>query len=611
MNSEERLKRQAKIRNFSIIAHIDHGKSTLADRILEKTSALTQREMKNQLLDSMDLERERGITIKLNAVQLKYKARDGEEYIFHLIDTPGHVDFTYEVSRSLAACEGAILVVDAAQGIEAQTLANVYLALDNNLEIMPVINKIDLPSAEPERVRQEIEDVIGLDASDAVLASAKAGIGIEEILEQAVQKIPAPQGDPDAPFQALIFDSLFDPYRGVVAYIRVVNGTVKVGDKIRMMATGKEFEVNEVGVFTPKALMLDELTVGDVGFLTAAIKNVGDTRVGDTITSAKNGATEPLPGYRKLNPMVYCGLYPIDSAKFNDLRDALEKLELNDSALQYEPETSQALGFGFRCGFLGLLHMEIIQERIEREFNIDLITTAPSVIYQVHLTNGNSFNVDNPSNFPDPQTIDRVEEPYVKATIMVPNEYVGAVMELCQDKRGNFIDMQYLDDIRVSIVYEIPLAEIVYDFFDQLKSNTKGYASFDYELIGYKPSALSKMDILLNGEKVDALSFIVHRDSAYDRGKIIVEKLKELIPRQQFEVPIQAAVGQKIIARSTIKSMGKNVLAKCYGGDISRKRKLLDKQKEGKKRMKQVGSVEVPQEAFMAVLKMDDSAKKK
>ncbi|MFE7061131.1 translation elongation factor 4 [Sutcliffiella sp. NPDC057660] len=611
MNREERLKRQEKIRNFSIIAHIDHGKSTLADRILEKTSALAQREMKNQLLDSMDLERERGITIKLNAVQLKYKAKDGEQYIFHLIDTPGHVDFTYEVSRSLAACEGAILVVDAAQGIEAQTLANVYLALDNNLEIMPVINKIDLPSAEPERVRQEIEDVIGLDASDAVLASAKAGIGIEDILEQAVAKIPAPQGDPDAPLQALIFDSLFDPYRGVVAYIRVVNGTVKVGDKIRMMATGKEFEVNEVGVFTPKALMLDELTVGDVGFLTAAIKNVGDTRVGDTITSAKNGATEPLPGYRKLNPMVYCGLYPIDSAKFNDLRDALEKLELNDSALQYEPETSQALGFGFRCGFLGLLHMEIIQERIEREFNIDLITTAPSVIYQVHLTNGDSFNVDNPSNFPDPQTIDRVEEPYVKATIMVPNEYVGAVMELCQDKRGNFIDMQYLDDIRVSIVYEIPLAEIVYDFFDQLKSNTKGYASFDYELIGYKPSALSKMDILLNGEKVDALSFIVHRDSAYDRGKIIVEKLKELIPRQQFEVPIQAAVGQKIIARSTIKSMGKNVLAKCYGGDISRKRKLLDKQKEGKKRMKQVGSVEVPQEAFMAVLKMDDSAKKK
>jgi GTP-binding protein LepA len=611
MNREERLKRQSKIRNFSIIAHIDHGKSTLADRILEKTSALTQREMKNQLLDSMDLERERGITIKLNAVQLRYKANDGEEYIFHLIDTPGHVDFTYEVSRSLAACEGAVLVVDAAQGIEAQTLANVYLALDNDLEIMPVINKIDLPSAEPERVRQEIEDVIGLDASDAVLASAKAGIGIGEILEQVVEKIPAPQGDPDAPLKALIFDSLFDPYRGVVAYIRIVEGTVKVGDRIRMMATGKEFEVNEVGVFTPKAVQLDELTVGDVGFLTASIKNVGDTRVGDTITGAKHRASEPLPGYRKLNPMVFCGLYPIDSAKFNDLREALEKLELNDSALQYEPETSQALGFGFRCGFLGLLHMEIIQERIEREFNIDLITTAPSVIYHVHLTDGEELRVDNPSNMPDPQSIDRVEEPYVKATIMVPNDYVGAVMELCQEKRGNFIDMQYLDDIRVSIIYEIPLAEIVYDFFDALKSNTKGYASFDYELIGYKPSHLVKMDILLNAEKVDALSFIVHRDSAYERGKVIVEKLKELIPRQQFEVPIQAAIGQKIVARSTIKAMRKNVLAKCYGGDISRKRKLLDKQKEGKKRMKQVGSVEVPQEAFMAVLKMDDNANKK
>lgn len=611
MNREERLERQSKIRNFSIIAHIDHGKSTLADRILEKTSALTQREMKAQLLDSMDLERERGITIKLNAVQLRYKAKDGETYIFHLIDTPGHVDFTYEVSRSLAACEGAILVVDAAQGIEAQTLANVYLALDNNLEIMPVINKIDLPSAEPERVRQEIEDVIGLDASEAVLASAKAGIGIEDILEQAVQKIPAPEGDPEAPLKALIFDSLFDPYRGVVAYIRVVEGTVKVGDKIKMMATGKEFEVNEVGVFTPKPLQLDELTVGDVGFLTASIKNVGDTRVGDTITNAKNGATEPLPGYRKLNPMVFCGLYPIDSAKFNDLRDALEKLELNDSALQYEPETSQALGFGFRCGFLGLLHMEIIQERIEREFNIDLITTAPSVIYNVFLTDGEELRVDNPSNMPDPQSIDRVEEPYVKATIMVPNDYVGAVMELCQDKRGNFIDMQYLDEKRVSIVYEIPLAEIVYDFFDQLKSNTKGYASFDYELIGYKPSKLVKMDILLNAEHVDALSFIVHRDAAYERGKIIVEKLKDLIPRQQFEVPIQAAIGQKIVARSTIKAMRKNVLAKCYGGDISRKRKLLEKQKEGKKRMKSVGSVEVPQEAFMAVLKMDDSNSKK
>ncbi|MGG3469363.1 translation elongation factor 4 [Neobacillus pocheonensis] len=611
MNRDERLKRQSKIRNFSIIAHIDHGKSTLADRILEKTNALSSREMKDQLLDSMDLERERGITIKLNAVQLKYNAKDGEEYIFHLIDTPGHVDFTYEVSRSLAACEGAILVVDAAQGIEAQTLANVYLALDNNLEILPVINKIDLPSAEPERVRNEIEEVIGLDASEAVLASAKAGIGIEDILEQVVKTVPAPTGDPEAPLKALIFDSLYDAYRGVVAYIRVVEGTVKVGDKIKMMATGKEFEVNEVGVFTPKATLLNELTVGDVGFLTASIKNVGDTRVGDTITNAKNGTTEPLPGYRKLNPMVYCGLYPIDTARFNDLREALEKLQLNDSALQFEPETSQALGFGFRCGFLGLLHMEIIQERIEREFKIDLITTAPSVIYHVHMTDGTELKVDNPSNLPDPQKIDRVEEPYVKATMMAPNEYVGAIMELCQLKRGIFIDMQYQGENRVSIIYEIPLAEIVYDFFDQLKSGTRGYASFDYELIGYKPSKLVKMDILLNAEKVDALSFIVHNDFAYERGKVIVEKLKELIPRQQFEVPIQAAIGQKIVARSTIKAMRKNVLAKCYGGDISRKRKLLEKQKEGKKRMKQVGSVEVPQEAFMAVLKMDDNNTKK
>ena len=611
MNREERLERQSRIRNFSIIAHIDHGKSTLADRILEKTKALTAREMKDQLLDSMDLERERGITIKLNSVQLKYAAKDGETYTFHLIDTPGHVDFTYEVSRSLAACEGAILVVDAAQGIEAQTLANVYLALDNDLEILPVINKIDLPSADPERVRNEVEEVIGLDASEAVLASAKAGIGIEEILEQIVEKVPAPTGDPEAPLKALIFDSLYDAYRGVVAYIRVVEGTVKIGDKVRMMATGKEFEVTEVGVFTPKSTPLQELSVGDVGFLTAAIKNVGDTRVGDTITSAKNGATEPLPGYRKLNPMVYCGLYPIDSAKFNDLREALEKLELNDSALQFEPETSQALGFGFRCGFLGLLHMEIIQERIEREFKIDLITTAPSVIYDVIMTDGEQIKVDNPSNMPDPQKIDRVEEPYVKATMMAPNDYVGAIMELCQEKRGIFLDMQYMDETRVSIVYEIPLSEIVYDFFDQLKSNTKGYASFDYELIGYKPSKLVKMDILLNTEKVDALSFIVHRDFAYERGKVIVEKLKELIPRQQFEVPIQAAIGQKIVARSTIKAMRKNVLAKCYGGDISRKRKLLEKQKEGKKRMKQVGSVEVPQEAFMAVLKMDDSTPKK
>lgn len=611
MNREEKLKRQAKIRNFSIIAHIDHGKSTLADRILEKTNALSSREMKAQLLDSMDLERERGITIKLNAVQLKYKAKDGEEYIFHLIDTPGHVDFTYEVSRSLAACEGAILVVDAAQGIEAQTLANVYLALDNNLEILPVINKIDLPSAEPERVRNEIEEVIGLDASEAVLASAKAGIGIEEILEQVVKTVPAPTGDPEAPLKALIFDSLYDAYRGVVAYIRVVEGSVKVGDKVRMMATGKEFEVNEVGVFTPKSVLLDELTVGDVGFLTASIKNVGDTRVGDTITNARNGATEALPGYRKLNPMVYCGLYPIDTARFNDLREALEKLQLNDSALQFEPETSQALGFGFRCGFLGLLHMEIIQERIEREFKIDLITTAPSVIYHVHMSDGSELNVDNPSNLPEPQKIDRVEEPYVKATMMAPNDYVGSIMELCQLKRGIFVDMQYLAENRVSIIYEMPLAEIVYDFFDQLKSSTRGYASFDYELIGYKPSKLVKMDILLNAEKVDALSFIVHNDFAYERGKIIVEKLKELIPRQQFEVPIQAAIGQKIVARSTIKAMRKNVLAKCYGGDISRKRKLLEKQKEGKKRMKQVGSVEVPQEAFMAVLKMDDTNTKK
>lgn len=611
MNRDEMLKRQSKIRNFSIIAHIDHGKSTLADRILEKTNALTAREMKDQLLDSMDLERERGITIKLNSVQLKYKAKDGEIYTLHLIDTPGHVDFTYEVSRSLAACEGAVLVVDAAQGIEAQTLANVYLALDHDLEIVPVINKIDLPSADPERVRNEIEDVIGLDASEAVLASAKAGIGIEEILEQVVEKVPAPQGDPTAPLKALIFDSLYDAYRGVITYIRIVEGTVKAGDKIKMMATGKEFEVIEVGVFTPKAINVDQLSVGDVGYLTAAIKNVGDTRVGDTITNAKNGATEALPGYRKLNPMVYCGLYPIDSAKFNDLRDALEKLELNDSALQFEPETSQALGFGFRCGFLGLLHMEIIQERIEREFKIDLITTAPSVIYDVIMTDGTELKVDNPSAMPDPQKIDRIEEPYVKATMMAPNEYVGAIMELCQLKRGVFIDMQYMDETRVKIIYEIPLSEIVYDFFDQLKSNTRGYASFDYELIGYKTSTLVKMDILLNAEQVDALSFIVHKDFAYERGKIIVEKLKELIPRQQFEVPIQAAVGQKIVARSTIKAMRKNVLAKCYGGDISRKRKLLEKQKEGKKRMKQVGSVEVPQEAFMAVLRMDDNNTKK
>ncbi|MEK3934140.1 translation elongation factor 4 [Sporosarcina sp. FSL W7-1349] len=606
MNHEERLARQKNIRNFSIIAHIDHGKSTLADRILEQTQTLSSREMKSQTLDSMDLERERGITIKLNAVQLTYTAKDGQDYTFHLIDTPGHVDFTYEVSRSLAACEGAILVVDAAQGIEAQTLANVYLALDNDLEILPVINKIDLPAADPERVKQEIEDVIGLDASEAVHASAKAGIGIEEILEQIVEKVPAPQGDPDAPLKALIFDSHYDPYKGVIVNIRIMEGSVKPGDEIRMMATGKTFEVIETGVFTPNISMRDELTVGDVGFLSASIKNVGDTRVGDTITSVKNPASEPLPGYRRMNPMVFCGLYPIDTSKYNDLREALEKLELNDSALEYEAETSQALGFGYRCGFLGLLHMEIIQERIEREFKIDLITTAPSVIYNVVMTDGTELKVDNPAMMPDAQKIDHVEEPYVKASIMVPNDYVGAVMELCQQKRGNFVTMDYLDASRVNIIYELPLAEIVYDFFDQLKSGTKGYASLDYELIGYKQSKLVKMDILLNGEQVDALSFIVHRDFSYERGKAIVEKLRSLIPRQQFEVPVQAAIGQKIVARSTIKSIGKNVLAKCYGGDISRKRKLLEKQKEGKKRMKQVGSVEVPQEAFMAVLKMDE-----
>ncbi len=610
MNNEKRIQRREKIRNFSIIAHIDHGKSTLADRILEKTSALTQREMKDQMLDAMDLERERGITIKLNAVQLRYKANDGEEYIFHLIDTPGHVDFTYEVSRSLAACEGALLIVDAAQGIEAQTLANVYLALDNDLEIIPVVNKIDLPSAEPDRVMQEVEDIIGLPKEDAIMASAKNGIGIEEILESIVDKVPAPPGDPAAPLQAMIFDSLYDPYRGIIVYIRIVEGTVKPGDKIRMMATEKEFEVQELGVFTPKPTVQEELTVGDVGYLVASIKNVSDSRVGDTITHADRPASDMLPGYRKLNPMVFCGLYPVDSNDYNDLREALEKLELNDAALQYEAETSQALGFGFRCGFLGLLHMEIIQERIEREFNIDLITTAPSVIYKVHTTDGELKQIDNPSKMPDAQKVDHVEEPYVKAEVMVPNDYVGSVMELCQKKRGDYQDMKYLDENRVVITYEIPLSEIVYDFFDTLKSSTKGYASFDYELIGYKESRLVKMDILLNGEQIDALSVIVHRDSAYQRGKSIVEKLKELIPRQQFEVPIQASIGQKIIARSTIKAMRKNVLAKCYGGDISRKRKLLEKQKEGKRRMKSVGNVEVPQEAFMSVLSMDDSDKK-
>ncbi|MBD0379070.1 translation elongation factor 4 [Paenibacillus sedimenti] len=598
--------RQKKIRNFSIIAHIDHGKSTLADRILEYTGALSSREMQEQVLDQMDLERERGITIKLQAVRLTYRADDGEEYILNLIDTPGHVDFTYEVSRSLAACEGALLVVDAAQGIEAQTLANVYLALDNNLEILPVINKIDLPSADPEKVKQEVEDVIGLDASEAVLASAKAGIGIKEILEQVCQKVPAPQGDPDNPLKALIFDSHYDAYKGVIVYVRVVDGSIKAGSKIKMMATNKTFEVIEVGAFKPRMSIVDSLDVGDVGFIVAGIKNVGDTRVGDTVTDATRPAPEPLPGYRRINPMVFCGLYPIETSDYNDLREALQKLELNDASLRFEPETSSALGFGFRCGFLGLLHMEIIQERIEREFNIPLITTAPSVIYRVTLTNGEVMDIDNPSNYPDPQRIDFVEEPYVKASVIVPNDYVGTIMELCQGKRGEYINMEYLDSNRVTLTYDIPLSEIVYDFFDQLKSRTKGYASFDYEVTGYKKSNLVKMDILLNGEQVDALSFIVHRDGAYNRGKIICDKLKELIPRQMFEVPIQAAIGQKIVARETVKAMRKNVLAKCYGGDISRKRKLLDKQKEGKKRMKQVGSVEVPQEAFMAVLKIDE-----
>ncbi|WP_217597102.1 translation elongation factor 4, partial [Cohnella sp. GbtcB17] len=579
---------------------------TLADRILEYTGTLTAREMQDQVLDSMDLERERGITIKLQAVRLKYKADDGEIYTLHLIDTPGHVDFTYEVSRSLAACEGALLIVDAAQGIEAQTLANVYLALDNNLEILPVINKIDLPSAEPERVKQEVEDVIGLDASEAVLASAKNGIGIKEILEQVVQKVPAPQGDPEAPLKALIFDSYYDAYKGVICYIRVIDGKLRAGTPIKFMATGATFDVVEVGTFMPRSTIVDELGPGDVGFVTASIKNVKDTRVGDTITNAKRPTAEALPGYRGINPMVFCGLYPIESSDYNDLRDALEKLELNDASLRFEPETSQALGFGFRCGFLGMLHMEIIQERIEREFNIPLITTAPSVVYKVTLTNGTQLDISNPSEYPEAGKLDFVEEPYVKASIIVPKDYVGAIMELCQGKRGEFIDMQYLDANRVTLKYDIPLAEIVYDFFDQLKSSTKGYASFDYELTGYRQSSLVKMDILLNGEQVDALSFIVHRDRAYQRGRIICEKLKDLIPRQMFEVPIQAAVGQKIVSRETIKAMRKNVLAKCYGGDISRKRKLLEKQKEGKKRMKQVGNVEVPQEAFMAVLKLDD-----
>ncbi|MFK4972616.1 translation elongation factor 4 [Lactococcus garvieae] len=606
MNIQEMNARKEKIRNFSIIAHIDHGKSTLADRILELTETVSKREMQAQLLDSMDLERERGITIKLNAIELEYTAKDGETYIFHLIDTPGHVDFTYEVSRSLAACEGAILVVDAAQGIEAQTLANVYLALDNDLEILPVINKIDLPAADPERVRTEVEDVIGLDASEAVLASAKAGIGIEEILEQVVEKVPAPQGDVEAPLKALIFDSVYDAYRGVILQIRVVDGSVKVGDTIQLMSNGKEFVVTEVGIFTPKAVARDFLMAGDVGYLAAAIKTVADTRVGDTITLANRPADEALAGYKKMNPMVFCGLYPIDSNRYNDLREALERLQLNDASLQFEPETSQALGFGFRCGFLGLLHMDVIQERLEREFNLDLIMTAPSVIYHVNTTDGETMEVANPSEFPDPTRIDSIEEPFVKAQIMVPNEFVGAVMELAQRKRGELVTMDYLDANRVNVIYHIPLSEIVFDFFDKLKSSTRGYASFDYEISDYRPSRLVKMDILLNSEKVDALSFIVHKDFAYERGKVIVEKLKKLIPRQQFEVPIQATIGQKIVARSDIKALRKNVLAKCYGGDVSRKRKLLEKQKAGKKRMKSIGSVEVPQEAFLSVLSMDE-----
>lgn len=597
---------QQHIRNFSIIAHIDHGKSTLADRILEITETVEQREMKEQLLDTMDLERERGITIKLNAVQLKYTAKDGQDYIFHLIDTPGHVDFTYEVSRSLAACEGAVLVVDAAQGIEAQTLANVYLALDNDLEIIPVINKIDLPSAQPDVVKKEIEDVIGLDASEAPLISAKNGLNIQDVLEAVVKNVPAPHGDSKTPLQALVFDSLYDAYRGVIAFVRVKEGEIKVGDQIRFMATGAEYEVLEVGIRTPKEVKKEVLECGEVGWLCASIKSIKDVRVGDTITNAQQPASSPLHGYREMNPMVYCGLYPIDSAKYNDLRDALEKLQLNDASLRFEAETSQALGFGFRCGFLGLLHMDVVQERIEREYKIDLIATAPSVVYHAYLTNGSMMAIDNPSMLPDVQKIDHIEEPFVKASIMTPNDYVGAIMELCQRKRGNYKDMIYIDEGRMNVIYELPLGEIVFDFFDKLKSCTKGYASFDYELIGYQTNKLAKMDILLNGDIVDALSSIVHRDFAYPRGRAICEKLKKLIPKQQFEIPIQAAINGKIVARADIKSLRKNVLAKCYGGDISRKKKLLEKQKEGKKRMKAVGSVEVPQEAFMAVLSMDD-----
>lgn len=597
---------QERIRNFSIIAHIDHGKSTLADRIIQKTGLLTEREMQQQVLDNMDLERERGITIKSQAVRLVYKAEDGEEYIFNLIDTPGHVDFNYEVSRSLVACEGAILVVDAAQGIEAQTLANVYLALEHDLEILPVINKIDLPSADPERVKGEVEDIIGLDASEAPLISAKEGLNIEDVLEQIVKVVPPPKGDNNAPLQALIFDSLYDPYKGVIVFCRVKEGKIAKGMNIKMMATGAEFEVVEVGYFgAGQFIPTDELQSGNVGYVTASIKRVVDTQVGDTITSVENPAQEALPGYKQVNPMVYCGLYPADGSKYQDLRDALDKLKLNDASLQFEPETSVALGFGFRCGFLGLLHLEIIQERLEREYNLDLVTTAPSVIYKVYKTDGSVIELANPTDLPDPAEIRYMEEPMVKAEIMVPSDYIGAIMELCQERRGQYIGMDYIEDTRALVTYHLPLNEIIYDFFDALKSRTRGYASFDYELIGYEQSELVKLDILINREVVDALSFIVHADKAYDRGRKMAEKLKGEIPRQLFEIPIQAAVGNKVIARETVKAMRKDVLAKCYGGDISRKRKLLEKQKEGKKRMRQVGNVEVPQSAFMSVLKLD------
>lgn len=597
--------RQSKIRNFSIVAHIDHGKSTLADRLLEITGTLTKREMEEQVLDNMEIERERGITIKSQAARLVYRREDGEEYILNLIDTPGHVDFTYEVSRSLAACEGALLVVDATQGIEAQTLANCYLALDNDLEIAPIINKIDLPSARPDEVKEEIEDVIGIEAEDAPMISAKTGLNVEDVLETIIEKIPAPNGDEEAPLKALIFDSYYDSYKGVVCYVRILDGKVKAGTKIKLMNTNKVYDVVEVGVFTPKLFSTTELMAGDVGYITASIKNVADARVGDTITESERPTEHALPGYKKAVPMVYSGIYPVDGAKYDELREALEKLQINDAALDFEPETSIALGFGFRCGFLGLLHMEIIQERIEREFNLDIITTAPSVIYKVTKTNGETIDLTNPTNLPEPTEIDSMEEPIVKASVIAPTEYVGAIMDLCQERRGVYIDMQYLEETRVCINYDIPLNEIVYDFFDTLKSRTRGYASFDYEFKGYTKTELVKLDILLNGDVVDALSMIVPKERAYHKGRGIAEKLKEIIPRQMFEVPIQAAVGSKVIARETVKAMRKDVLAKCYGGDISRKKKLLEKQKEGKKRMRQVGTVEVPQEAFMAVLKVD------